>query len=175
MIYEGKFTISGRPVTKKNNLTVAKGGKILPSFAYRKWEPHAIRELEHQWGGKPSINRPVLVRVKYWMQNKQGWPDLIGLLQATCDVLERSGIVENDRLVVSFSQDTRIEGIDMLNSRTEIELYTLYRDDDVTAYELDPWIIKREKDGEYDDFRDVAEAHANRKRRPKKVRDSETP
>lgn len=150
----------------------AKGGKLLPSPAYRRWEPHAVQELKNQWIGKETINRPVLLKVKYYLNNRQGWPDLLGLFQATCDVLEKAKVIENDRLVVAFTEDSRIEGIDMLNARTEISLFSLYRVDNVPAYELDPFIIKRAKDGEYDDFRDVAESYANRKRRTKKICDS---
>jgi len=46
---------------------------------------------------------------------------LIGLLQATSDILEKSGIIENDKLIDSYD-GSRIVGIDKQNPRVEIEI-----------------------------------------------------
>lgn len=174
MEFEGRFIITGRPPTKKNSAMVTKYGKVLPSFAYRKWEPHAIEELRLQWQGKPAITRPVLLRVRYYMYNRQGWPDLLGLLQATCDVLEKAKVIINDRNVAAFTPDTCIMGVTMEDPRTEIEIYSLYRSDGYPLYNIEPNLIKRCQNGEFEDFKDVAEAYAKRKRKRKTVCDTQT-
>jgi Holliday junction resolvase RusA-like endonuclease len=48
-------------------------------------------------------------------------PDLLGLLQATADILEKAQIIDNDRNVVSFD-GSRIMGVDKRNPRVEIEI-----------------------------------------------------
>lgn len=55
------------------------------------------------------------------MPNRRSWPDLMGLLQATCDILESAGIIKNDRNVVSLD-GSRIMGVDKKNPRAEIEI-----------------------------------------------------
>jgi Holliday junction resolvase RusA-like endonuclease len=63
----------------------------------------------------------VQVTARYWMPNRRSWPDLMGLLQATCDILERAGIIENDRNVVSLD-GSEIVGVDRENPRAEIRI-----------------------------------------------------
>jgi len=63
----------------------------------------------------------VQIRALYWMPNKQSWPDLMGLLQATCDILQKAEIIVNDRNVTSLD-GSRIVGVDKDNPRVEIEI-----------------------------------------------------
>jgi Holliday junction resolvase RusA-like endonuclease len=55
------------------------------------------------------------------MPNRSGWPDLIGVLQATCDILEKAGVIFNDRDITTFD-GSRIVGVDKQNPRVEIEI-----------------------------------------------------
>jgi len=48
-------------------------------------------------------------------------PDLLNLLQATADILEKARVIDNDKDIVSFD-GSRITGIDKLNPRTEITI-----------------------------------------------------
>ena len=36
------------------------------------------------------------------MPDRRSWPDLVGLMQATGDILERARIIENDKDIVSW-------------------------------------------------------------------------
>lgn len=56
---------------------------------------------------------------KYHMPNRQAWPDLLGLLQATADILEKAEIIEDDKYIKSFD-GSEIAGIDKDNPRAEI-------------------------------------------------------
>lgn len=64
---------------------------------------------------------PVRITARYWMPDRRSWPDLVGLLQATCDILEKAGIIENDRNVVSLD-GSEIAGVDRENPRVEVEI-----------------------------------------------------
>ena len=65
--------------------------------------------------GKKKVN----LEAKYYLPNRRGYPDLINLLQATCNILEKAKIVENDRYIIGFDV-SRIAGIDKVNPRNEI-------------------------------------------------------
>jgi Holliday junction resolvase RusA-like endonuclease len=54
------------------------------------------------------------------MPNWAHWPDLVGLLQATSDILTEAGIIEDDMWVANYD-GSEIVGIDKANSRVEIE------------------------------------------------------
>lgn len=55
------------------------------------------------------------------MPDRRSRPDLINLEEATADILERAGIIINDRNIVSWD-GSRIVGIDKQNPRVEIEI-----------------------------------------------------
>ncbi len=118
-----KITLPGRPITKKNSQEMfrnAKTGKMFPvqSKQYREYEKtclFALRRVPDQFFG------PVTMKALYWMPNRVGEPDLLGLLQATSDILERAKIIDNDKNIISFD-GSRIVGIDAVRPRVEIEL-----------------------------------------------------
>lgn len=97
-----KFFIPGRPATKKTGqriVWVKKRARILPSEAYEVYEEYCLfwlKRIKERFTGK------VKVSAIYTMPDRRSWPDLCGLLQATGDVLERAGIIENDRDIVSW-------------------------------------------------------------------------
>jgi len=116
-----KIIIPGRPATKKNSSRLGIVGKrriILPSEAFERYEKEALWHLKRH---KEQFAISVHVKCLYWLPNRQWWPDLIGLLQATSDILEKSGIIENDKLIDSYD-GSRIVGIDKQNPRVEIEI-----------------------------------------------------
>ena len=141
------YCIEGRPITKKNGMIKTKNG-VIQSVAYRKYEPDAIWQLIGQRRPPSPITRPVELCVFYYMEDKAGWPDFIGLLQATADILEKAGILENDRLIVQISSQSGICGI-KVNPRTIIQVREI-TDRDSIAYQLDPYIVKKVEAGEYD-------------------------
>jgi Holliday junction resolvase RusA-like endonuclease len=113
-----KIIIPGRPITKKNHQQISKHGGIIQSEAYQIYETASLWELKKyrvRYTGKVSLC------ARYWMPDRRSWPDLIGLLQATSDILQKAGIIKNDKLVVSYD-GSRIVGIDKQNPRVEIEI-----------------------------------------------------
>lgn len=125
------FVIKGRPITKKNSSRWAGRGKLLPSASYKAYAEAAIWQLKHQMlvqGLDPAGDEPIpyamSVTCLYWMPNKQSWPDLVGLLQATSDILQEAGIIKDDGLIVDYGT-SRIEGIDKGNPRVWISIHTI--------------------------------------------------
>ena len=103
MIY---LEISGRTPGKKTSQKIIRlkssgRTKLLPNPKYSEWEGRAVLELKGQKIREEieTIDYPVNLMALIYR-----WPgrsaDLINLLQLICDVLEGSGIIKNDSLIV---------------------------------------------------------------------------
>jgi Holliday junction resolvase RusA-like endonuclease len=119
-----RLVLPGRPMSKKNHEQIirnARSGKpgIIQSPQYQKYEEACLWYLLSFRA--PRFAGPVQVRVEYWMPDRRSWPDLLGLEQATADILERAHILRNDRDIVSWD-GSHIGGIDHDNPRAEIEI-----------------------------------------------------
>jgi len=118
-----KLILKGRPATKKNSqrIAVTKSGKrfIIQSKRYLEYEKNALWQLKAQYRGD-TIQGKIELKVLYYLADKR-LPDLINLLQATCDILEKARVIENDRNIISFD-GSKIMGIDKDNPRCEIEI-----------------------------------------------------
>lgn len=115
------ITLKGRPATKKNSgRIISKNGKpiIIPSEAYKNYEDACLWQLA---GKKLHISGIIVVECKYYLPNKRSWPDLIGLLQATSDILTKAKVIYDDKWICSYG-DSCIAGIDKENPRAEIRI-----------------------------------------------------
>lgn len=148
------FTIEGQPATKKNNSIIAKGhAAILPSRTYKKYAESFRQQMIYKIS--PSqyqhFETGVQVTAHYYLQNRAHYPDLVGLMQATADiisdeyatinhkkVLVKRWLLSDDRIIKSWD-GTKIAGIDKKNPRVEITITKLETD---LATETDPQIIK---------------------------------
>lgn len=117
------FLITGRPITKKNSgrYVRTRGGKshFLPSQQFEAYEEAALWQLRCQARPDIPLDGPVTMSVRYYMPNRQGWPDLMGLIQATADILQDAEIIADDGYIESLD-GCRIAGIDKVNPRAEI-------------------------------------------------------
>ena len=115
------ITLKGRPATKKNSgRIISRNGKpiIIPSETYINYEESCLWQLT---GKKFYISGIVVVECRYYLPNKRSWPDLIGLLQATSDILTKAGVIDDDKWICSYG-DSCIAGIDKENPRVEIRI-----------------------------------------------------
>lgn len=116
-----KITIPINPVTKKNhgNIVMIKGRPImLPSKPYLEYEKKCkqyIPTLE-----KP-IDYPINLKCTYYMETRRR-TDLNNLLQATCDILVKYGILQDDNYNIVASFDGTRAYYDKENPRVEIEI-----------------------------------------------------
>lgn len=154
-----KFVINGRPATKKNSQQMVRGRSIiLPSKAYSEYCSKFHRQLRNmkQYMELPHYTGPVAIKCLYWLDSKAHYPDLIGLEQATADILSdeyktvnhkkqlsREWVLADDRIIKSWD-GSRIAGIDKERPRVEIEIVPL----EVTADETDPYILKQASDSQ---------------------------
>jgi len=125
------FTLIGRPITKKTSQQVVKAGDgriyVIQKKAYRQYEDSCVLQLS-QWKASQSnftSLKDCYMVAEFWMPNRVGEPDLVGLLQALCDILEAGGIVENDKYIRQFGfgdRHSKVMGIDKENPRVEITL-----------------------------------------------------
>ena len=115
------ITLKGRPATKKNSgRIISRNGKliIIPSEAYKNYEDACMWQLA---GKKLHVSGIIVVECKYYLPNKRSWPDLIGLLQATSDILTKAKVIDDDKWICSYG-DSCIAGIDKDNPRAEIRI-----------------------------------------------------
>ena len=116
------YLITGRPITKKNSGRYVRTGgrsRLLPSKQFEAYEEAALWQLRCQARPDIPLDAPVALSVRYYMPNRQGWPDLMGLIQATADILQDAEIIADDGYIESLD-GCRIAGIDKVNPRAEI-------------------------------------------------------
>ena len=121
-----RYVIYGRPMTKKNSMRIY-GKRVLQSKAYVKYEREALMQLLAQVK-KRYGERAVSLSAHYYMPNRRSWPDLVGLLQATSDILEKAGVYQNDGQIVSYD-GSRIVGVDKENPRVEVTVASVGKED----------------------------------------------
>ena len=120
-----KLTIYGAPRTKKNHgyVAVAGGRKFhMPSKAWQKWEKTAEvfygghRLGPHAW--PYPIDSPVNCCAFFYRDRNTG--DAVGYYQGLADLLQKRGIVANDKWIVSWDGSRLRKDKD--NPRVEVEL-----------------------------------------------------
>ena len=116
-----KLNLIGRPITKKNSqrIVLTKNNKrfIIQSKQYLDYENNCLWQLKAQYKDE-TIKSKLNLKAYYYMPDRR-IPDLINLLQSTCDILEKARIIENDKNIISFD-GSKIMGIDKENPRAEI-------------------------------------------------------
>lgn len=119
------ITIPIAPVSKKNSQRLLKyGGRLMPvpSAAYSRYETAAGYHLRPR--PEKPLTGPLEVRCLYYMPTRRR-VDLVNLLEATCDVLVRYGIIEDDHCGIVASHDGSRVLYDKAHPRTEIYISRL--------------------------------------------------
>lgn len=120
-IHLPKIVIEGVPVTKKNSQQILRKSNgtpfIAPSRKYKQYEQDTMWQLSRF--GHPSIDYPVNVRCLYYMPTRRA-VDLVNLLEATCDILVKAGILKDDNSNIIIGHDGSRVCYDKKNPRTEI-------------------------------------------------------
>ena len=118
-----ELVIMGQPRTKKNSSRIALINNrhvLLPSKAYKAYEKVAIIQLARV----QAVHGPISVMCRYFLQNRAHWPDLVGLLQATSDILQAAGVIDDDKYIVNYD-GSMIAGLDKNNPRVEIIIHQI--------------------------------------------------
>lgn len=121
-----RLTISGPPRTKKNSGRIVNGGKnrrfrILPSAAWSEWAEKAVLELATQTR-KMRQSFPLLesynCEALFYREAARG--DAVGFYQGLADVLEKAGVVADDRQLTSWDGSRLLK--DSENPRVEVTI-----------------------------------------------------
>lgn len=116
------LTLYGRPITKKNSSRIVKCGnytKILPSKQFTQYEKDCIRQIIGD--KKQAINTAINLKCVYYMPTKHR-VDLVNLLEATCDILVKANVLEDDNVNIIKSHDGSKVLYDKDNPRVEIDI-----------------------------------------------------
>ena len=122
-----KIIIPLNPITKKNHgqIVLIKGRPImLPSKPYQEYERKCKEYIPELRQPKPYFTKPVNLKCTYYLQTKRK-TDLTNLLQATCDILVKYGVLEDDNYTVVDNFDGSRVYYDKDNPRCEIEIKEL--------------------------------------------------
>lgn len=116
-------TIHGAPRTKKNSQRIfynkATGKRLVaPSAQYKEFEVTSLAQLR-----KPvqAIVEPSNVKCVYYMPTRRK-VDLCNLIEATCDILVRAGVLADDNSDIVVSHDGSRVLYDKNYPRTEITI-----------------------------------------------------
>lgn len=121
-----ELRIFGQTPSKKSSQSIIinkKTGKmmIIPNKKYMHWEKYAKFQLKAQKErlALETIKEKVWVKCLIYRSTKREI-DLTNLLQSIHDVLEISGIIENDCLIYSVDESRKTLGVGVGEERAEI-------------------------------------------------------
>lgn len=118
-----KFTVLGRPITKKNSQVIAFNKKTGRMFVTQSKQYKAYQEAAGYYipCKRKMIDKPVNIKCLYYMPTR-GKVDLTNLLGATDDILVHYGVIKDDNSTILVSHDgSRVE-YSKENPRVEIEI-----------------------------------------------------
>ena len=99
-----RIVIYGAPRTKKNSSQIVKlHGRycVIPSKVYKEYEKEALVQIKPP---KTPIAKEVNVRCLYYMPTRRR-VDLCNLLEATCDILVKAKVLQDDNSGVVVGHD----------------------------------------------------------------------
>lgn len=121
-----KITLDGRPITKKNHQEIRRNrrtGKpyVGQSERYLQYESDCGIMLMQQRVTNRDISTAVNVKCLYYMPDFKR-VDLCNLLAATCDILVKYNVLQDDNCKIVVSHDGSRALYDKDNPRVEIEI-----------------------------------------------------
>lgn len=115
-----ELTLPGPPRTKKNSMQKTAHG-LIQSAAYRQYESDSVWQISPVV--RLRIDKPCNVRCVYYMPTRRV-VDLCNLLGATCDILVKSGVLQDDNSRIVVSHDGSRVMYDKDRPRVEITIET---------------------------------------------------
>ena len=117
-----RIILTGDPRTKKNSqrICVSPTGArfIRPSEQYVAYEKACLWQLK---GKRWQLAGPLNLKCGYYMATRRK-VDLCNLLEATCDILVKAGVIVDDNSTVVASHDGSRVRYDKTNPRVEITI-----------------------------------------------------
>jgi Holliday junction resolvase RusA-like endonuclease len=123
-----QLVIHGNPATKKtsNRLFRVRGRTVVaPSAVHDNWFRRALPEVKAAWRRAP-LTEPVSVKALFFRADGRR-VDLVNLMQALADLLERGGVVKNDQLIRAWDRSRLLR--DPNDPRIELVVSPLLTED----------------------------------------------
>lgn len=125
-----RLTFYGNPRTKKNSMQMFKNprtGRYFPtqSKAYKAYEAECLSQLS---GRTAPIDEAVNVKCVYYMETRRK-VDLVNLLEATCDILVKAGILTDDNSNIVAGHDGSRVHWDKNRPRVEVTITKMEAND----------------------------------------------
>ena len=121
-----KLILDGEPRTKKNSQRICVKGNgqrfVKPSAQYEQYEGRCLWQLR---GKRWQLAGPINLKCEYYMATRRK-VDLCNLLEATCDILVKAGVIVDDNSTVVASHDGSRVCYDEENPRVEITMEGVY-------------------------------------------------
>ena len=122
------FVIPNRPATKKTHQRIVRRGgfnRILPSKQYEEYEAQSAQYCLDAWKckGEVPMDFGVNILLRAYMPNWAGMPDQCGILQSLGDIIEKHGVISNDKFIQWMSSNEHWFSIDKDNPRVELWIY----------------------------------------------------
>ena len=115
-------TLKGAPRTKKNHQRILRGAGGKPTIAQSKEYIQYEKDCLWQIRSPPRpLAGPVNVRCLYYMPTRRR-VDLVNLMEATCDILVKAGVLADDCAAIVAGHDGSRVLLDRLHPRVEIEI-----------------------------------------------------
>lgn len=116
------YTLLGPPRTKKNSQRIYRNAAgrpfVAPSKAFAEYERSCLAQIKTPY--RP-VSAAVNVKCVYYMPTKRK-VDLVNLLEATCDILVKAGVLADDCAAVVAAHDGSRVLLDRQRPRVEIEI-----------------------------------------------------
>lgn len=119
-----KITLYGNPATKKNSMQIFRHrttGKpfVSQSERYKQYERDCLRQITGKY--KKNLKGTYNMKCVYYRKTRHT-VDLCNLLAATCDILVKANVIDDDNFKVIASHDGSRVCFDKDNPRVEIEI-----------------------------------------------------
>lgn len=122
------LTLYGDPRTKKNSARILKGRSggrfVAPSKAFVDYQESCLWQIKRPHS---PISARVNVRCIYYMQTRRK-VDLANLIEATCDILVKAGVLADDNSRIVAAHDGSRVDYDKSDPRVEIEIEEMEED-----------------------------------------------
>ena len=121
-----KFTVYGKPITKKNHQRICTNRKtgrpfVRQSEQYEQFEKDSVIQIPQH--ARIGIDVPCLVRTVYFMPDRRR-VDLGNLIAASHDILVKAGVLKDDNRFIIEAIEAHAE-TDKDNPRTEYHVEVL--------------------------------------------------
>lgn len=117
-----RATLKGAPRTKKNHQQILKNRSgrpfVAPSKEFLVYQEQCLWQIRTP---RRAISEAVNVKAVYYMPNRRQ-VDLVNLLEATCDILVKAGVLADDCAAVVAGHDGSRVLRDRQRPRVEIEI-----------------------------------------------------